>query len=125
MLLRPVGEVNAAWRTKGGRLDSPLVVHHSLCANPAAAHDRVAVIKDSGLARGDGALRLVESDQDLIRTGGLDQGWSGLVPVADLDRDPHRFAQLGYGNQVDAVSPQGAGVELLVGADDYLLSSRP
>ncbi len=89
--------------------------------NPAPADDHVSVIEHGGLPGRDGPLRLVESDQDLIRPGGLEQGGGRLVPVADLDRDPYRFAQLGFGNQVDAVGPQGAGLELLVGADDHLL----
>src|SRR5206468_8443936 len=71
---------------------------------------------------GDGALRIVKANEDLIRSGRFNQGRSGLVAVPDLDGHSHRLAQFRDRNQVDAMRAERARIEFFVLADDDLAS---
>ena len=80
----------------------------------AAAEDDIAVVKDGGLAGGDGALRFVESNARRGFTQRLNRGRGRIVPVANLDagangrfqhgkRDPIHIANFAYGGAQIAV----------------------
>src|SRR5258708_22820104 len=87
-------------------------------ADPAAAEDDVAVVENSGLAGGDGALRGVECD---ARDGGaerLDCGGRGLVLVANFREGAKRGGRLIAGNPIDAFDFACRLSEDIVFADD-------
>ena len=64
--------------------------------DPTTADDDVAIVENCGLARGDGALRLIKGNSNFVRPGGFtgrfNDGWRGLMLVADLHCDPHGLA---------------------------------
>src|SRR4029077_17953677 len=90
-------------------------------SNPAAAYHYISIVENCCLTWSNGALRLVEGDQDFVRGCALDRGRSGLVAVADLDRYPHRLGEVRDGNQIHALRAQSARIEMLVATHDDLL----
>jgi hypothetical protein len=57
-----------------------------ISSNPAPADDRVAVIKYRSLSGGNGPLRLIKCDQDLIVAGGLNRSRRAFMTMANLYR---------------------------------------
>ena len=53
--------------------------------DPAATQHDLVIIEDSALARGDGALRVVEAHLDAVRIAGANERGGYGVLVADLD----------------------------------------
>src|SRR6267142_1554884 len=87
-------------------------------ADPTAAEDDVAVVENSGLARGDGALRGVERH---ARDGGverLDCGGRRFVLVADFGEGAKRGGWLLAGNPIDAFDFAHCLSQDIVFADD-------
>ena len=60
-------------------------------SDPAAADHDVTVVEDRGLAGRDGALGLVEGDEDCVLACPFDHRCSWLVAMANLYRNSHRL----------------------------------
>src|ERR1039458_9528944 len=93
----------------------------SLLRDPAAAHHDVSIVENSRLSRCDGALRLVEGDEDFVVPNSFNQGCRGLVAMANFHADAHRPEQVVDGDQVHAAGAKGARIEMLFPANDHLL----
>src|SRR5258708_25092915 len=87
-------------------------------ADPAAAEDDVAVVENSGLAGGDGALRGVERGARDGNVERLDCGGRGLVLVANFREGAKRGGRLIAGNPIDAFNFACRLSEDIVFADD-------
>ena len=57
--------------------------------DPTSARDFIAIVEDSGLAGGDGTLRLIEGCADAVAALRMQRRPGRLVSVADLDADSH------------------------------------
>src|SRR5260370_4945635 len=87
-------------------------------ADPAAAEDDVAVVENSGLAGGDGALRGVERDARDGNVERLDGGGRGLVLVADFGEGAKRGGRLFARNPIHSFDFADGLPEDIVFADD-------
>src|SRR5260370_6410170 len=87
-------------------------------ADPAAAEDDVAVVENSGLAGGDGALRGIECDARDGDAERLDGGGRGLVLVADFCEGAKRGRRLIARNPIHAFNFTYRLSEDIVFADD-------
>src|SRR5580704_4549229 len=88
--------------------------------NPSAAYNYISIVKDRRLSGGDGALRLVERDQNFVVSRLFDQGRSALMAMADFHSDSHGLAQLVHRDQIDPMCAQSAGVEFLLLTNHHL-----
>jgi hypothetical protein len=59
---------------RSSRILSRVLLNSFALSDPAAADNYVAIVEDGGLAGRDGALRLVEGDEDLAIADPLHQG---------------------------------------------------
>src|SRR5579883_2186571 len=92
--------------------------------DPAAAEYDVVPVENRALARGDGALGLVEDDFDATaRRGGQSGGGAGVL-VADLDLCADGSRRFSAGDPVDLGSGEAAAKEIVVVADHDPLRLR-
>src|SRR5579864_9114388 len=94
----------------------------TVLSDPAAADHDLALIENRGLARSDGALRLIESDEDFVGAHTLHCGWRGLVPMANLHRHAHWLSQIVHRDQIHTPGAQRARIKVLISAHDNLLA---
>ena len=90
--------------------------------NPAAAYDGIVVVKDSRLARGDGALRLLEFDRDHARLAARAHfGPSRLELVADLHLHAPWFKEVRDRDPIQTAHGEPCLEQLFIRADEYFL----
>src|SRR5580700_131063 len=89
--------------------------------NPRAADDDVVVVENCGLAWGDGALRLIEGDEDFVVTDLLEHAWSGFMAVTNFHGDAQGGAYIVHRDQVHAAGAKRPRIKMFIAADDHLL----
>ena len=72
-----------------------------------ATYEHVAHVEGYSLARGDGALGLVEDDLDAILPSRADRGLCGRRGVPDLGHDAHGLGEGLKGHEVEVVRVKG------------------
>src|SRR5450631_1954477 len=72
----------------------------SLLRDPAAADHNIAIVENRSLPRGDGALWLIEGDEDFVVPGPFDQSGRRLVAVSNFHSHAHRLPQIVNRDQV-------------------------
>src|ERR1700746_649548 len=63
-------------------------------SDPAAANHDISIVEDRRLPGRDGALGLVELNEDFVVSASFDHGCGRFVTMANLHRHPHGLAQL-------------------------------
>src|SRR5664279_1794909 len=74
----------------------------SLLRDPAAADHNIAIVENRSLPRGDGALWLIEGDEDFVVPGPFNQSRRWLVAVTNFHGHAHRRVQVVDSDQVHA-----------------------
>src|SRR5947209_4034331 len=96
---------------------SPFTIYYLPLFYPPSAQDFVYAVEDRGLARCDGALRLIEEDVCAVAFEHGDCGRSGRVAVANAHLCAHGFMRRVERNPVDARGCKFAAQQLLLRAD--------
>src|ERR1700687_319945 len=89
--------------------------------DPATANHDITIVEHCRLSRSDGALRLVERNEDFVVRASFNHGRGGLVTMANLHGDSHGLAKVIHRDEVHAAGTQGARIKVLFPTDDDLL----